>query len=116
MIGSGSVNFSFRKYLLVSGIFCMLVPLQWFVLAAFPLVKLRWCFFEPGALITICTLLSIFLILPTRMLPIAEAADISGTLLMALQLLMWLIWFCLAIWKSVRWLFRRHQAQTAAHP
>jgi hypothetical protein len=102
ILESHSPGYSFEKYLLISASFCGLVPVQWFLIGAFPLVKprRRW-FFEPGAMITICALAWGLLILLTRMLPIAETYDVVSALTMAFELLLWLYWCVLLLWAGL---------------
>jgi len=110
-----TVHYSFGKYLLISTVFCALVPAQWFLIGAFPLLTARRWFLEPGAIITACTLISVLFIALTRMLPISETADLISTLLMAFQLLIWLYWGVLLVWKSVQWLSHRYRT-AERHP
>ncbi len=116
MLQADTTHYSFGKYLLISVIFCVLIPMQWFLIGAFPLVRRERWFLEPGAVITVCTFISIALILLTRMLQIPNAVEVGSTLLMAFQTLMWLSLCALVIWSSLHGLFRRPRTQPAALP
>jgi hypothetical protein len=89
-----------------------LIPLQWFLVGAFPLIQPRKPWAEPGMLITVCTVLSAALFFITR--------PLSGTLLLLRSLgeipaacagLVWFWWIALLIWKFARsgwrWTARR---------
>ena len=109
-----SNHFSFHKYLFVSATLCALVPVQWFLVGAFPLVKSGRRFLEPGALITTCTVALAVLILLTRMLPIADVVDVISTFVLAFELLIWLYWCGLLIWKGLHGGFQFFPRRSAA--
>jgi len=83
----------------VDTLFLTLIPIQWFLIGAFPLVRPKWWFAEPGMFITLCTGLGAALALfpSLESLPDGPAA-LAG--------IMWLLWFGWLIWRTVRFLWR----------
>jgi hypothetical protein len=95
----------------------LLIPLQWFLVGAFPLTRPRKPWIEPGISITICTALSAALFLITRphysfgLLP-----DLGG-LPAAFAGLVWFWWFGLLLWKLARFTWKwtaRHLVRVRA--
>jgi hypothetical protein len=113
MIHFHSPAATLRNYLLVSVCLCALVPIQWLVIGAFPLVRARRWYVEPAAMITICALVSIFLILLNGMLPVSAPLRFLSPLLEAFAILVWLYWFGLLIWKSLLTGWRFSMQRTA---
>jgi hypothetical protein len=78
--------------------FCAMIALLWFIVGSFPLSpQVEW-WWEPGAFITICTLIAFGLVV------IPATQDLS-CYLMVFAALAWLFWFCLLVWKwlSLSW-------------
>jgi hypothetical protein len=65
---------------------CSLIALQWILVGAFPLTHPRRWFWEPGALITICTCTVILAIFAP---------------------FLWLFWFVLLVWRLLQGGYRR---------
>jgi hypothetical protein len=87
-------------------ILCSLVALQWFLVGGFPLIQPRRWWLEPGAFITICTLVGAALAL----IPYVGNVAAIPALLAALA---WLWWFGLLVWKPLRWGWRTARRNTA---
>lgn len=77
-----------------------MIALQWFLVGAFPLSQPRNWWAEPGAFITVCTVIA-FGILLIR--PINDLARLPARLAM----FAWFWWFALLVWKSIRFTWRR---------
>ena len=101
ILQSQSNQHSLNRYMAVSLVLCALVPLQWFLIGAFPLATSHRWYLDPGAAITICTSIMSSLILLSRMLPIAETVDVISTLGMAIEFFLWLCWGSLLLWKGL---------------
>jgi hypothetical protein len=84
----------------ISIILCVLVFIQWFMVGGFPIVRPRRWWLEPATLITICTLVSIFLVV----VPVIREFSIAP---MAVALLAWLYWFVMWVWNTFRFGWRR---------
>lgn len=87
--------------------FGLLIPLQWFIVGGFPLIRPRHWWWEPGAFITICAVVAFVLVL------IPGIRELSR-LPMLFAALAWLFWFGLLVWKGLRAGWRR-AAQGVAH-
>ena len=74
---------------------CLLILVQWFLVGSFPLRQPRRWWWEPGAFITLCTLVALVLVL------IHVTRDFS-TFPMLFAVLAWLYWFALLVWKILR--------------
>jgi hypothetical protein len=75
----------------------ILIAIQWFLIGGFPLRKpLRW-WEEPGIIITLCTVASGLLVLIPH-----DKYDALPTAPMLIAALVWLWWFGLLVWKSLR--------------
>ena len=80
-------------------ILCILVPIQWFLIGGIPLLRPRWWWSEPGAIITIYAAVAIALIpLTDPYGTIGFAAEFP----MLVALLAWLWWLGLLIWKVLQ--------------
>lgn len=86
---------TFKLDLRIAIIMSALVPIQWILIGGFPLVDPRRWWMEPGVLITICTALSLLLVL-------TPASHEISPLPMLFAVLAWLYWFSLLIWKILR--------------
>jgi len=81
-LGAGWPTTDSRRNEVLSSIgLCSLIALQWILVGGFPLIHPRSWFWEPGALITICTCTGI----------LASFAP-----------LIWLFWFILLVWKLLQ--------------
>jgi hypothetical protein len=90
----------------ISLILCVLVFVQWLFVGGLPLVRPKRWWLEPGAFITLCTLVAIVPLLIPHNYGLVKAA-------MSLAALAWFWWFFLLVWKTLRvaWqLFRRSPA------
>lgn len=80
--------------ILILVILCALVAVEWLLVGGFPLMQPRRWWLEPGALITICTLVGTVLALiphdPLSRIPTAFAACA------------WIWWFGLLVWKTLQ--------------
>lgn len=76
-------------------VLCLVIPIQWFLLGGFPLIKPRRWWLEPGAIITICALAAFLLFL----IPGLRDWSVLPGLFACLA---WLYWFALLIWKGLR--------------
>jgi hypothetical protein len=75
--------------------FCAMVVFLWFFVGSFPLSpQVEW-WWEPGAFITLCTMIAFVLVV------IPATSDLSQ-FPMAFASLAWLFWFCLLVWKGLR--------------
>jgi hypothetical protein len=102
IIRSDSVGDTFPKYLATSAGLCALVPIQWFLIGAFPLLARNRWFWEPGTLITVCTFISVLYIVLAFVLPLREISDWFYAILMLFVSLVWLFWLTLLVWKCMR--------------
>ncbi len=93
----------------VDGGFALLVAVQWFLVGAFPLVRPKLWWFEPGAFITVCTVIA-FGIVFVR--PIAELARLPALL----AAFVWFWWFGLLIWKTARSVWKLAARRRVATP
>jgi hypothetical protein len=75
--------------------FACLIPLQWFFIGGFPLVRPRRWWWESGAFITLCTLAAFVM----ELIPVVRE---FSELPMLFALLAWLWWFGLLVWKTLR--------------
>ena len=73
----------------------LLISIQWFLIGGFPLIKPKRWWWEPGAFITLCTVIAFILVL------IPWIYVLSG-LPMLCAMLAWLYWFGLLVWKMLR--------------
>jgi hypothetical protein len=79
---------------------CLLIAIQWFLIGAFPLVRSRKWWADPGAFITACAVLAG----GVELIPfIHEAARLPALI----ATLAWFWWFGLLIWKALQFLWRR---------
>ena len=80
-------------------LFLLLIPIQWFLMGAFPLVQSKHRLLEPGAFITLCAALGAVLALFPWLESLPEGpAALAG--------IMWFFWFGWLIWKAVRFIWR----------
>jgi hypothetical protein len=91
----GSSNVSRSEALLVAASLCALVPLQWFLIGAFPLIRPRRWWLEPGAIITVWTVVAFVMVL------IPGTRDIAN-FPMLVAVLGWIYWLALLVWKGFR--------------
>lgn len=73
----------------------LLVAIQWFFIGGFPLARPKQWWWEPGAFITICTMIAFVLVV------IPATSDLSQ-FPMAFASLAWLFWFCWLVWKGLK--------------
>jgi len=71
------------------------VWLEWFLVGGFPLIQPRQWWLEPGAFITVCTLIGTAL----TVVPYVAQVTVASA---SLAFLAWFWWFGLLVWKSVR--------------
>ena len=86
---------------------CALVFVQWLLVGGFPLILPRRWWWEPGAMITIFTLITFAMVLIPGVREVSEFAAFFA-------LLAWLWWFGLLVWTGLRsgWrLIRRTKPQ-----
>jgi hypothetical protein len=74
---------------------CALVFVQWLLVGSFPLILPRQWWWEPGAMITISTLITFAMVLIPAVRYEAEFAAFFA-------LLAWLWWFTLLLWTALR--------------
>ena len=78
----------------------LLIALQWFLVGAFPLNRPKRWWSEPGAFITVCTVIAF----PFALIwPIGHVARLPALLAM----LAWFWWFGLLVWNGVRFAWKR---------
>jgi hypothetical protein len=92
--------------------FISLIPTLWFLVGAFPIAKPRRRAAEPGAFITLCTLVAAPLAFLGRFAHtgrLFETLDLLPQLVMVCADVMWLFWFGLLLWRivSALWHFGR---------
>jgi hypothetical protein len=75
--------------------FVVLIAMQWFLLGGFPLVRPRRWWWEPGAFITLCTLIAFAIVL----IPVIGALAKLPAFFAGLA---WLWWLGLLVWKTLR--------------
>jgi hypothetical protein len=81
--------------IVVSVGFSAMIVVLWFFVGIFPLSpQVEW-WWEPGAFITICTMIAFVLVV------IPATGDLSQ-FPMAFALLAWLFWLCLLLWKGLK--------------
>jgi hypothetical protein len=97
-----------RSEIAICSILCVLVFAEWLLVGGFPVVRPRLWWLEPGAFITICTLLCTFVAL------IFVHQDVTRYLMLT-ALLAWLYWFFVLIWKALRFGWRRWLVRAAAN-
>jgi hypothetical protein len=97
---------------IVACFFCATIPIQWFLAGAFPLIRPRRRWSEPGAFITACAVISLPFLLISTFLRfshfgiLSEVSDIAVELLSSAAILGWLWWVGLLLWKSFRGVWR----------
>lgn len=80
--------------------------IQWLLVGGFPLIlRGRW-WLEPGAFITACTLIGVILVFVPHLHELARIPILFNVLA-------WLWWFGLLIWKSIRFGWRRFTSKAA---
>ena len=84
-----------------AGVLLGLVPLVWIFVGGFPLVRLRWSWAEPGAVITICSQIAAALV-PLDSVYRYGKPEIAVELLMLVAMTAWLWWLGLVIRKALR--------------
>jgi len=94
---SGSTIPGHRKVCLGFG---LLVAIQWILVGAFPLMRPKRWWAEPGTFITCCALIGFGIVI---IHPIADFARLPA----ACAAFAWLWWFGLLMWKSVRFGWQR---------
>ena len=85
---------------LVASGMCALVPLQWFLVGGFPFIRPRKWWQEPGAFITLCTCAAFVLLLFARVWEFYAVPALMAAFV-------WLYWFGLLVWKTLRSCWRR---------
>jgi len=94
--------------ILILVILCAFVAVEWLLVGGFPLMQPRHWLLEPGALITICTLLG------TGLAIIPHVAHLSR-IAAAMAGCAWLWWFGLLVWRTLRFGWRRAAAWRTLH-
>jgi hypothetical protein len=91
----------FRTELVLSVSLCALIPVQWLLVAGFPLIRPGRWWAEPGALITACTACSAVLLSigSTVLAPAYGVLSLISEFLMVFCVLAWLWWFGLLLWR-----------------
>jgi hypothetical protein len=83
----------------IVAVLCALVALEWFLVGGFPLIHPRRWWLEPGAFITVCTLIGTALaVIPY----VAHVSVVSSWI----AFLAWFWWFGLLVWKLIRGTWR----------
>jgi len=93
----------------IVAVLCVLVTVEWFLVGGFPLIQPRRWWLEPGAFITVCTLVG------TALALIPYLAEVS-IVFAGLAFLAWVWWFGLLVWTLIRSAWRivvRKQTATA---
>jgi len=97
-IGAREGGFSHQSEVETAIGLCILIPLQWFLVGAYPLVRTpswrKW-WTEPGLFITVCAV-------SAGLLAMIPAVDGIALLFAYPAILGWFWWFGLLVWKSVR--------------
>ena len=96
----------------LASILCILVPIQWFLIGGIPLLRPRWWWSEPGAVITIYAAVAIALI------PLMDpygTVGFAAEFPMLVALLAWLWWLGLFIWKVLQSGWRIAAVRRAPH-
>ena len=88
-----------RSEALILVILCILVAVEWLFVGGFPLIRPRRWWMEPGAFITIFTLVD------TVLATIPHEANLSGNLSL-ISACAWLWWFGLLVWKTLQFGWR----------
>jgi hypothetical protein len=78
---------------------CVFIAVQWFLMGAFPLVRTRKWWADPGAFITACAALAGAIAL------IPKVGDFAR-LPVSIAMLAWLWWFVLLVWKTLQFGWR----------
>jgi len=119
ILPSNSAADQLRKYLLISGAFCLLLVAQWLFMGGVPLAHPKRWWLEPGAFITLCAVAAAVFALPYRAEMnirdsevVFRVLTLLSTLPIVLAMFAWLWWLALLIWKPIR-LFRRKASQRA---
>jgi hypothetical protein len=73
----------------------LLIPVQWFIVGGFPLIRPKRWWWEPSTFITLCTLTALVMVIIPG---VREFSRIP----MLLAVLAWLYWFGLLVWKTIR--------------
>jgi hypothetical protein len=95
MLHQGSLKNTQRERVIVAAVFCALILVQWLLIGGLPLIEPRRWWWEPGAFITVCTLLS----LPIVLIPVVRNLSLLFALFAGVA---WLYWFALLLWVSFR--------------
>lgn len=88
--------------------FGLLIALQWILVGAFPLIRPKRWWAEPGAFITCCTVIAFGLVL---IRPIEGLARLPALL----AAFAWFWWFGLLVWKTARFAWRTIARRPVAH-
>jgi hypothetical protein len=89
---------------LILAILCVLVAIEWLFVGGFPLMQPRHWWLEPGAFITICTLMG------TALATIPHVAHLS-VIPATMAACAWIWWFGLLIWRAVQFGWRTTTAR-----
>lgn len=95
--------------ILILAVLSVLVAVQWMFVGGYPLIQPRRWWLEPGAFITICTLVA------TALVPIPHVAHfyvVPSTMAGCA----WLWWFGLLVWKTLRFGWRMTAAWRVHRP
>ncbi len=84
---------------------CLFITMQWFLMGAFPLVRNRKWWADPGAFITACAVLA-------GGLALIPAVDVVARLPALIAILAWFWWFGLLVWKALQFGWRRRNLVT----
>jgi hypothetical protein len=102
VVQHGRLNRSLGDYFLVSAILCAAVPVEWFLIGAYPFFRRNRWFLEPSVLVTIFTSVSACGFPLTLLPPVGDFPELIFPFLGALAMLSWLFWFLLLAW-SCAW-------------
>ena len=113
-----------RSELMICGILCVLIAVQWVLIGGFPLFKPKRWWLEPGAFITVCTGLCANLLCLDGLIGLTRSRISDGGLIVgygvyeALTLpamLMWVVWFGSLVWRmgGAGWRLIRLRVRTA---
>jgi hypothetical protein len=79
---------------------CLFIPIQWFLIGGFPLVRSRKWWADPGAFITACAVLAGAM----AMIPVVNHFSRGPA---GIAMLAWFWWFGLLVWKTLQLGWRR---------
>jgi hypothetical protein len=89
--------------------FCMLIAVQWFLIGAFPLRQPKKWWAEPGAFITVCTVIG-------ACFALIRAVEGAGLVPALVASFAWFWWFGLLVWLTLRFLWQQSARMIATRP